>query len=120
MVRPCAKFFPKFLTNEQKNQCREITQDNSDKNLLKKVITGDELRVSSYDLKTKHQSSHNQKSVSQLEQCQVNADCFIIIIIIIMRVLCSVGMLLKIRLMEYYPQVYEKTVWRSKKKTATT
>ncbi len=47
--------------DEQKNCRVEIAQDrvemiNNDEDLLKKVITGNELRVYSCNLKTKHRS----------------------------------------------------------------
>jgi len=61
MARVCAKFIPKLLSAEQKNLRFEIAQDNlemisNDKNVLKKIITGDESWVYGYDPKTKRQS----------------------------------------------------------------
>ena len=88
MTRVCAKFIPKLLTTEQKDFRSEIAQDNlemvrDDENVLKKVITGDELWVYGYDPETKQQSSQwkrpdksAEKSTSKSEPCQVNADYF--------------------------------------------
>ncbi len=55
MVHAYEKFISKLLTGEQKNCLIEIAQYNlevinNDENLLKKVITGDELWVYSYDV----------------------------------------------------------------------
>ena len=57
MTRVCAKFIPKLLTTEQKEFRSEIAQDNlemvsDDKNVLKKVITGNESWVYGYDPET--------------------------------------------------------------------
>jgi len=62
MTRVCAKFIPKLLSEQQKSLRLEIAKDNleminSDENLLKKVITGDESWVYGYDPETKQQSS---------------------------------------------------------------
>ena len=57
-----AKIVPKLFYFEQKQCRRDIAQEklttfNDDPDLLKKVITGDELSVYSYDIETKAQLS---------------------------------------------------------------
>ena len=54
MTRVCAKFIPKFLTEEQKKLHFVVAQDNlemvaDDENVLKKIITSDESWVYGYD-----------------------------------------------------------------------
>ena len=58
MNRASAKIVPKLLNFERKQRRMDIVQKmlatfNDDPDLLKKVITGDELRVFDYDIKTK-------------------------------------------------------------------
>ena len=62
MGRVSAKFVPKLLNFDQKNRRMSIAQEllndvNDDPDLLKRVITGDELWIYSYDIETKAQSS---------------------------------------------------------------
>lgn len=62
MRRVCAKFVPRLLTNEQKENRVSISQDmlanaDADDNFLKNIITGDETWVFGYDVETKRQSS---------------------------------------------------------------
>ncbi|XP_011860288.1 PREDICTED: putative uncharacterized protein FLJ37770 [Vollenhovia emeryi] len=62
MRRVAAKFVPKLLTFDQKqNRINIATElldsDRDDPNLLQRVITGDELWVHGYDVETKAQSS---------------------------------------------------------------
>ena len=62
ITRECAKFIPKLFTVEQKTLRFEVAQDNlemvaDDKNVLKKIITGDESWVYGYDPETKQQPS---------------------------------------------------------------
>ena len=62
LKRVAAKFVPKLLNFDQKARRMTIAQeifndDNDDPDLLKKVITGDESWVYSYDVETKAQSS---------------------------------------------------------------
>ena len=62
MKRTAAKIVPKLLNFEQKRRRMHIAQEmlmmfNGDKDLHKKVITGDESWVYDYDIKTKVQSS---------------------------------------------------------------
>ena len=58
----CAKLVPKILTNEQKENRRNVCLDlleciENDKNFFKHVITGDETWIFEYDPDTKRQSS---------------------------------------------------------------
>ncbi|CAB3260001.1 unnamed protein product [Arctia plantaginis] len=62
MKRVAAKFVPKLLNFEQKQRRMEVAQEslnevNNDAELLKCVITGDEIWVYGYDVETKAQSS---------------------------------------------------------------
>ena len=59
--RVAAKFVPRLLTEEQKQNRVTVSQElldrsNTDKNFLKNVITGDETWVYGYDVETKVQS----------------------------------------------------------------
>lgn len=68
MKRVCAKFIPKLFTAEQ-NTRLEIALDNlemvnNNDNVLRKVITGEESLVYSYDPETKQQSSQWKHSES--------------------------------------------------------
>jgi len=58
MRRVSAKFVPLFLTDDQKENRVEISQEllanaNGNKNFLKKIITRDETWVYGYDVETK-------------------------------------------------------------------
>ena len=62
MRRVSAKFVPRLLTDDQKENRVEISQEllakaNGNENFLKKIITGDETWVYGYDVETKMQSS---------------------------------------------------------------
>jgi [histone H3]-lysine36 N-dimethyltransferase SETMAR len=62
MHRVAAKFVPRLLTEEQKQNRVTVSQElldrsNTDENFLKNVITGDETWVYGYDVETKVQSS---------------------------------------------------------------
>jgi len=62
MRRVSAKFVPRLLTDNQKENRVEISQEllanaNGNENFLKNIITGDETWVYVYDVKTKMQSS---------------------------------------------------------------
>jgi len=62
MHHVAAKFVPRLLTKEQKQNSVSVSQDlldrlNTDENFLKNVITGDETWVYGYDVETKVQSS---------------------------------------------------------------
>jgi len=53
---------PRLLTNDQKENCIEISQEllanaNGNENFLKNIITGDDTWVYGYDVETKMQSS---------------------------------------------------------------
>jgi len=63
MRRVSAEFVPRLLTDDQKENRVEISQEllantNGNENFLKNIITGDEVWVSEYDVETKMQSSH--------------------------------------------------------------
>jgi len=62
MYRVAAKFVPRVLTEDQKANRVNISQElldrvSVDENFLKTIITGDETWVYGYDVKTKAQSS---------------------------------------------------------------
>ena len=62
MRRVSAKFVPRLLTDDQKENRVEISQEllanaNGNENFLKNIITGDETWVYGYDVETKMQSS---------------------------------------------------------------
>ena len=69
MQEICAKLFPKNLTNEQKENWRNVYLDlferiKNDENFFKYVITGDESWIFEYDPETKQQSSECHMSNS--------------------------------------------------------
>jgi len=62
MRRVSAKFVPRLLTDDQKENRIEISQEqvasaNGNENFLKNIITGNGTRVYGYDVETKMQSS---------------------------------------------------------------
>ena len=62
MRRISSKFVPRFLIDDQKEKCVEISQDlvvnaNDNENFFKNIITGDETWVYAYDVETKMHSS---------------------------------------------------------------
>ena len=62
IYRVAAKFVPRLLTEEQKQNRVTVSEElldrsNNDENFLKNVITGDETWVYGYDVETKVQSS---------------------------------------------------------------
>ena len=62
MQRVCAKFAPRLLTDDQREQRQTIGRDLFDRScevvqFLKNIVTGDESWVYGYDLETKQQSS---------------------------------------------------------------
>ena len=62
MYRVAAKFVPRLLTEEEKQNRVTVSQElldrsTTDENFLKNVITGDETWVYGYDVETKVQSS---------------------------------------------------------------
>jgi hypothetical protein len=62
MQHVAAKFLPRLLTDEQKQNRLEISQEifdraNTDENFLKNTITGDGTWVYGYNVETKAQSS---------------------------------------------------------------
>ncbi|XP_042202985.1 protein GVQW3-like [Homarus americanus] len=80
MHRVAAKFVPRLLTYEQKENRVTVSQElfdrsNADENFLKNVITGDETWVYSYDVETKGSSRsrlehrrHDQKKQVRVAQ----------------------------------------------------
>jgi len=69
MKKLCAKFVPKNLTIEQKENrkgvCLHLLERNQrDRNFLKNVITGDETWIFEYDPETKRQSKEWHTSAS--------------------------------------------------------
>ena len=62
MKRVCAKFVPRLLTDDQREQLQTIARDLferscEDVQFLKNIVTDDESWVYGYDLETKQQSS---------------------------------------------------------------
>ena len=62
MHRIAAKFVPRLLTDDQKQNRADVSQElldraNGDDNLLKNIITGDETLVYGYDVETEVRSS---------------------------------------------------------------
>lgn len=61
MHRIAAKLVPRLLTDEQKTHhvqvCQELLDRSEDENFLSRIITGDELWVYGFDIKTKVQLS---------------------------------------------------------------
>jgi histone-lysine N-methyltransferase SETMAR len=62
MQRITAKFVPRLLTDDQKQNRVDVSQElldraNNDDNILENIITGDETWVYGHDVETKVQSS---------------------------------------------------------------
>ena len=62
MCRVSAKFVPRLLIDDQKENCVEVSQEllanaNGNENFLTNIITGDETWVYGYGVETKMQSS---------------------------------------------------------------
>jgi len=82
-----AKFIPCLLTDNQKENHAEISQEllanaNDNENFLKNIITGDEMWVYGYDVETKMQSSQwmekgfpRPKSMDELFKDKGNVGC---------------------------------------------
>jgi histone-lysine N-methyltransferase SETMAR len=73
MQKICAKLVPKILTNERKENRRNVCLDlfeliENDKNLFKHVITGDERCILEYDPDTKRQSGTRATHRAQRKQ----------------------------------------------------
>jgi len=85
MHHVAAKFVPRLLTEEQKQNRVTLSQElldhsNTDENFLKNVITGDEMWVYGYDVESKVQSSQwvgksspRPKSPRALNTCSLKA-----------------------------------------------
>ena len=81
MHRVAAKFVPRLLTEEQKQNRVTVSQElldrsNTDENFLKNVITGDETWVYGYGVETKVQSSQwvgkSSPRPKKARQCRTN------------------------------------------------
>ena len=91
MRRVSAKFVPRLLTDDQKENRVEISEEllanaNGNENFLKNIITGDETWVYGYDVETKMQSSqwmgkgsaHPKKARMSLSKIKVMLVVFLI------------------------------------------
>ena len=87
MHRVAAKFLPRLLTEEQKQNRVTVSQEllnrsNTDENFLKNVITGDETWVYCYDVETKVQSSQwvgkSSPRPKKARQCRSNVKVMLI------------------------------------------
>ena len=101
MHRVAAKFVPRLLTEEQKQNRVTVSQElldrsNTDENFLKNVITGDGTWVYSYDVETKVQSQWVGKSSPRPKNaCQSHSNVKVMLIVLfflIGRVLCITGL----------------------------
>ena len=88
MHRVAAKFVPRLLTEEQKQNRVIVSQElldrsNTDENFLKNVITGDETWVYGYDVETEVQSSQWVEKSSprpkKASQCLTNVKVIFIV-----------------------------------------
>ena len=88
MLRVSAEFVPRLVTDDQKQNHVEISQEllanaNGNENFLKKIITRDETWVHGYDVETKMQSSQwmgkgsprPKKSTNESVKGQGNVGC---------------------------------------------
>jgi len=96
MHRIAAKFVPRLLTEEQKQNRVTVSQEqlgrsNTDENFLKNVVTGDETWVYGYDVETKVQSSQwvgkSSSRPKEACQCRSNMKVMLIVFFLIGRVL---------------------------------
>ena len=83
-----AKFVPRLLTEEQKQNRITVSQElldssNTNENFLKNVITGDETWVYGYDVETKVHSSQwvgkSSPRPKQARQCRSNVEVMLIV-----------------------------------------
>jgi len=88
MHRVAAKFVPRLLTEEQKQNRVTVSQEllgrsNTDENFLKNVITGDETWVYGYDVETKVQSSQwvGTSSPRPKKACQSRSNVKVMLIV---------------------------------------
>ena len=88
MHRVAAKFVPRLLTEEQKQNHVTVSQElldrsNTDENFLKNVITGDEMWVYGYDVETKVQSlqwvGKSSPRPKKARQCRSNVKVMLIV-----------------------------------------
>ena len=90
MHRVAAKFVPRLLTEEQKQNRVTVRQElfhrsNTDENFLENIITSDEMWVYGYDVETKCSRRsgweiprHDQKITSESLNCEGDVDFFLI------------------------------------------
>ena len=90
MYRAAAKFVPRLLTEQQKQNRVTVIQElldrsNTDENFLKNVITGDETWVYDYDVETKVQSSQwvgkSSPRPIKARQCRSNVMVMIVLLL---------------------------------------
>ena len=88
MRRAAAKFVPRLLTDEQKENRVTVSQElfdclNADENFLKNVVTGDETWVYGYDVETKVQSSQliGKLSLRPKKACQSHSNVKVMLIV---------------------------------------
>ena len=91
MHRVAAKFVPRLLTEEQKQNRVTVSQElldrsNADENFLQNVITGDETWVYGYDVETKVQSSQwvgkSSPRPKKARQCRSNVKVMLIVFLL--------------------------------------
>ena len=71
MTKICAKMIPRLLTDEQKERRVEVTQLETDPNLLGRTITGDESWIFEYDPFTKWQSLEwKESNITKVKECE--------------------------------------------------
>ena len=116
MHRVAAKFVPRLLTEEQKQNRVIVSQElldrsNTDENLLKNVITGDEKWVYGYDAETEVQSSQwvgkSSSRPKKAWQCRSNVKVMLIVFFFIGRVLFIMSLFHVVR------QSIKSFTWRS-------
>ena len=88
MLLVAAKFVPRLLTEEQKQNRVTVSQElldrlNTDENFLKNVITVDETWVYGYDVETKVQSSQwvGKSSPRPKKTCQSRSNVKVMLIV---------------------------------------
>jgi len=88
MHRVAAKFMPRLLTEEQKQNRVSVSQElldrsNTDENFLENVVTGEETWVYSYDVETKVQLSQwvGKSSPQPKKACQSRSNVKVMLIV---------------------------------------
>ena len=90
MLRVAAKFMPRLLIEDQKQNRVDVSKEfvdraNTDEHLLKNIVTGDGTWVYGCDVKTNAQSSQwvsktsprPKKNTASWVQCESDADCVV-------------------------------------------